>query len=243
MARTSKQRRSSIDLEEIAPNRFLAHNQEIRWLLKGEGALSGPFFELTTWRREGLLARLRERGFIVRTLIDLAAALPAPPAAPPPIGGAGWRPFTSAIERISHFDLRNLRWHPLVPDQRDGVTGVTIYSGWALRRRKGRGPASYYLGRAERGGGVGLQPIEETEAVLVGYAQALELDDRPLLAERHGDEILLPDVDLPPPHRALLQRFGIQRDARLLVDERTWPIAQEVFGRLGIRLRIEDNPR
>jgi hypothetical protein len=240
MARRPKQRRPSLDLEEIAPSRFFIHNQQIRWLLKGEGTFSGPFFELSTWRREGLLARLRERGFDIRTLGDLAAALPAPPADPPPIGGVGWRPLASALERVSHFDLRNMRWRSLAPERRDGVEGVAIYSGWVLRRRKGRGPASYYIGRAERAGGVGLQPIDETKAILIGYAQALELDNRPLLAERHDDKILLPDVDLPPPHRALIQRFGIQHNSRLLVDEQMWPLAQEIFGRLGVLLRIDD---
>jgi hypothetical protein len=239
MARTTKQqRRPSIDIEEIAPDRFLVHNQHARGLLKGEGTIAGRLFELTTWRREGLLARLRARGFTVRTLANLTAGLPAPPP-PPLIGGPGWRPLTSALEQISHFDLRNLRWRPLVPERRDAVSGVTIYAGWVLRRRKGRGPASYYLAIAERGG-IGLQPLDETAAILAGYAQALDLDDRPLLAERRGDRILLPDVELPPPHRALLQRVVTESAAGLLVDERGWPLAQEVFERLGVQLTIGD---
>ena len=56
------------DLEEIAPNRFLVHNVRATGLLKGEGSIDGRLFELTTWRREGLLGRLllARRGFPLR---------------------------------------------------------------------------------------------------------------------------------------------------------------------------------
>jgi hypothetical protein len=237
-----RQQRPAIDLEEIAPNRFMIHTQRTQTLLNGEGTIAGRLFELTTWRREGLLARLRERGFRVRTLADMAAALPAPPP-PPPIGGTGWRPLASAIELLSHFDLRNLRWRSLVPEQRGGVSGVMVCAGWVLRRRKGRGPGAYYLALAEHSGSIGLRPLDETTAVLTGYAQATALDDRPLLAERRGGQILLPDVDLPPPHRALLGYIVAPSDAGPLIDEQGWPLAQAVFERLGVRLRVEDAPR
>jgi hypothetical protein len=236
MARASKQqRRSTVSLEEIAPGRFLVHDLQLQGLLKGEGTFSGRLFELTTWRREGLLARLRERGFKVLTLADLVAGLPTPPT-PPPIGGPGWRPLSSAIEQISHFDLRNLRWRSLEPVSRDSVPGVTIYDGWTLRRRKGRGAASFYRATRERGGGVGLQPLDETQAILIGYAQALALDDRPLVVERHADLMLLPDVELPPPYRAVLRRIARESDAGLLVDENGLPLVRDLFGRLGVRL-------
>ncbi|HEY3231135.1 MAG TPA: hypothetical protein VGJ87_18045 [Roseiflexaceae bacterium] len=230
-----QQRHSAIDLEEIAPNRFLVHNQRAWRPLKGEGTIDGRLFELTTWRREGLLARLRERGFRVRTLADLVAALPSPPPAPP-IGNLGWRPLTSPIEQISHFDLRNLRWHPLTPERRGDLSGVSVYAGWVLRRRKGRGASSYYLALNERGGGIALKPLDETDAVLAGYAQAVAFDARPLLAEWHGDQVLLPDVELPPPYRTLLRRTATESDEGLLVDERAWPLAQELFERLGVHL-------
>src|SRR5262245_33377616 len=126
MPRLSKQsRRPPADLEEIAPNRFLVHNARANALLKSEGTIAGRLFELTTWRRDGLIARLRDRGFEVRTLADRLESLPSPPA-PPPLGGPGWRPLASAIEHFSHFDLRRLRWHPLAPEARDGTSGVTI---------------------------------------------------------------------------------------------------------------------
>src|SRR5215212_11778377 len=136
MAHSSRPaRRGSLDMDEIAPNHFLVHNSHATNVLKGEGLVQGRFFELTTWRREGLLARLRERGFTVRTIADRLAALPQPPV-PPAIGGFGWRALTNPIEQISNFDPQRLRWHRLPPQIRDGVTGVEIYEGWALRRRK-----------------------------------------------------------------------------------------------------------
>jgi hypothetical protein len=246
MARSAKQRRPSVDLEEIAPNRFLVHNQRTSALLKGEGTLAGRLFDLTTWRRDGLIARLRERGFYVRTLADRLDALPEPPP-PPPIGGPGWRPLAGQIEQISHFDLRRLRWHPLAPETRDGVAGVVVYDGWVLRRRKGRGASSYYLAFKERSGGIGLRPLDETSAILAGYAQALALDPRPLMAERRpaasagqaGFWLLLPDVELPPPYRAILESIAEESEEGPLVDQRGWPLAQELFGRLGVRLTVE----
>jgi hypothetical protein len=235
MARPARQRRPAIDLEEIAPDRFLVHNPRVTELLKGEGTLSGRLFELTTWRREGLLARLRGRGLQVRTFADLVAALPVPPP-PPPINGMGRRSLTSPIEQISHFDFRRLRWHPLAPDRRDGTLTVVVYDGWVLRRRKGRGRASYHLAFVERGGDIGLKPLDETEALLAGYAQAMALDDRPLLVERRSDLLLLPDIEVPPPHRALLRRITTESDEGPLVDEGWWPLVQQVFRRLGVRL-------
>jgi hypothetical protein len=240
MAHSSRHaRRGALDMDEIAPNHFLLHNPHVVSVLKGEGHVKGRFFELTTWRREGLLARLRERGFSVRTIADRLEALPAPPA-PPPIGGAGWRPLTHAIEQISNFDLRRLRWHPLPTQTRDGVAGVAIYDGWALRRRKGRGAASFYLAFKERGGGIGLRQFDETNAILIGIAQSLEHDPRPLVVERTDAGLLLPDIELPPAYRDTLTLFTTTSPAGPLVDRQGWPLVQALFGRLGITLALND---
>jgi hypothetical protein len=244
MARSG--RHGALDLDEIAPNQFLVHNAHANNLLKGEGRIKGRFFELTTWRREGLLARLRDRGYQVRTLADRVAALPAPPP-PPPIGGTGWRPLVSTIEQLSHFDLLRLGWHTLAPEQRDGAAGVTIYDGWVLRRRKGRGPASYYLALKERGGGIGLRPLDETAAILSGIAQAIARDPRPLMVERRrapgsdsqGDQLLLPQIELPPAYRATLELISSPSPEGPLVTPANWPLAEALFDRLGIRLQVE----
>ena len=240
MPRSFKQPRSpAVDLEEIAPDRFLVHTPRVNALIKSEGNVTGRLFELTSWRREGMLARLRERGFEVRTLADRLDKLPAPPPAPP-IGGPGWRPLTNAIEQISHFDLRGLRWRPLAPEVRDGASGVTVYDGWVLRRRKGRAASSFYLAFKERGGGIGLRPLTETEAILAGYAQALALDARPLLVEHRADKLLLPDVELPPPYREVLQSIATASADGPLVDAGGWPLARELFARLGVNLSLEE---
>jgi hypothetical protein len=240
MSRTTKQARAtSVDLEEIAPNRFLVHTPRINALIKSEGNITGRLFELTSWRREGMISRLRERGFGVRTLDDRLAKLPEPPPAPP-IGGPGWRPLASPIEQISHFDLRALRWHPLVAEARNGVAGVTLYDGWVLRRRKGRAGSSFYLAFKERGGGIALRPLTETEAILSGYAQALEHVPRPLMVERRGDDVLLPNIELPPPYREMLAGIARASADGPLVDARGWPLARELFERLGVRLSLAD---
>ncbi|HEU5104022.1 MAG TPA: hypothetical protein VFU22_33630 [Roseiflexaceae bacterium] len=240
MARSTKQpRAAAVDLEEIAPDRFLVHTPRINALIKSEGEITGRLFQLTSWRRDGMIARLRERGFEVRTLADRLAKLPGPPPAPS-IGGPGWRPLSSPIEQISHFDLRALRWHPLAPETRDGVSGVILYDGWVLRRRKGRAGASFYLAFKERGGGIALRSLTETEALLAGYAQALAHDPRPLLVERRGDQVVLPDVELPPPYRELLASIAKAGADGPLVDMQAWPLARELFERLGVRLNLGD---
>ena len=238
-------RRPSVDLDEVAPNRFAIANPHITSAIKSEGVLTGRIFELTGWRREGLIARLRERGFTVRTIADRIAALPAPPA-PLPIGAPGWRPLATAIEQFGHFDLGLLRWHALAPEQREGVAGVMICDGWVLRRRKGRNPATFYLAHRERGGGVGLKPLGETAALLQGYAQALAFDARPLLVGPAGapdGALLLPAIELPAPYRAALTLCAGHSAAGWQVERGGWPLAQELFARLGVRLTLDEAAR
>lgn len=237
----SRHSRHRLDLDEIAPGRFMIHNPRMIQLLKGEGTIAGRLFEQTSWRREGLLARLRERELQVRTLDDRIAALPTPPDDPPPIGVLGWRALATPLEQFSHFDLRSLGWHAVTPTPREGVPGVALYGGWVLRRRKGRGNGSYYLALHERAGGIGLRPLGETQALLSGFAQALALDPRPLLAERRGDKLLLPHVELPPAYRATRALLTGPDAEEPLVDERGWPLAQALFGRLGIQLTIDSD--
>ncbi|NTU83127.1 MAG: hypothetical protein HGA45_27780, partial [Chloroflexales bacterium] len=77
------------DLEEVRPNRFIVYNPAASSTLRGEGEREGDRFLLTTWRRDGLIARLRAKSFLVLTLADQIGALPdlprpAPPRPPPP---------------------------------------------------------------------------------------------------------------------------------------------------------------
>ena len=133
------------------------HTPRINALIKGEGDIEGRLFELTGWRRDGLLARLRERGFEVRTwaISWISRQGRRPPRRLLP-GLAAARHRYRADQPLR---LRGLRWHPLTPETRDGASGVTMYDGWVLRRRKGRSASSFYLAFRERGGGIGLRPL------------------------------------------------------------------------------------
>ncbi|HEU4324947.1 MAG TPA: hypothetical protein VFS21_17535 [Roseiflexaceae bacterium] len=231
----SPQREPDYDLDEIAPNRFVVNDSRLPGLLKGEGNFDGRFFELTTWRRDGLLARLRQRSFAVRTLADQIDDLPAPPH-PPALREPCWRPLASPIERFSLFDPATLRWAPVPTQEREGAQVVVVQPGLPLRRRKGRGAPAFYQGQAERGGTLGLAPLTETEALLLGYALASERSPSRLAAPPDGDAWRLPEVELPPPYRSLLRRFATEHNGDLRVDRAGLALAQELFARLGVRL-------
>lgn len=240
MSRAHKPKPAAPDLEEIRPNRFVIHEPRLAGLLRSEGTLEGRFFELTTWRREGLIGRLRQRGFTIVTLADQIDELPTPPA-PPQLQDACWRPLTTPIERFSVFDPRTLTWAPLASEQRDGVAVVVARGGQVLRRRKGRGAPAFYLGLAEHGGTLGLSPLSETEALLLGYALAGQQPGPPLQAVRLGEEELwrLPEVELPPPYRTHLRRMSQEHDGASVVGRAGLALAQELFARLGVRLGVK----
>ncbi|MEM8532903.1 MAG: hypothetical protein AAGF95_18795 [Chloroflexota bacterium] len=223
------------DLEEITPNRFLIHNSRIRGLLKGEGEFAGQLFILTTWRRDGLIARLRTRKFGVYTLADKIAQLPKLPK-PPTIGEIGWRPFATTNERYRWFDLNTMSWQPLEAEERDGAKGVSIRVGWVLRRRKGRGPASFYVATPERNGVVGLHNLDETTAVLTAYAQASMRTKRRLTTKHAEEGYLLTRVELPSPYRTLLDQIGTTNNEGWHLSETAWPLAEALFERLGVTL-------
>lgn len=228
----SQQARRANDLEEIAPNQFIVNTPQVQTWLKGEGTIQGRLFTLTTWRRDGLIGRLRNRGFRVLTLADQIEALPAPPA-PPALGEPRWRPLTHAAERYSRFDPQQLGWQPVDSEEHGSQRGVWLRPGWVLRRRKGRGPAAFYLATPE-GVGVGLRALDETAALLTGYAQAHAHGTtlRGYLIDQHARLSL---VELPPSHRALLRRFAQQHDG-WVTDRAGWALMQALFAQLGVRL-------
>ncbi len=221
------------DIEEITPNHFLVRDGRANTLLKGEGELIGNRFTLTSWRRDGLLARLRERGFRVLALEDRIAALPAPPK-PPPLGAPIWYPLATAAERLSRFDGTALQWLPIASEQRGGVAGVMLRPGWPVRRRRGRGPAEFAL--VPERAGAGLRSLSEQEALLIGYAQAAAAGPLALTARHTEEGLVLPAVELPPAYRELLARLAERHPEGLLVDDRAWPFVEALFARLGVRL-------
>jgi hypothetical protein len=220
-------------MEELRPNYFLVRENRARHILKGEGKLDEKTFTLTTWRRDGLLARLRDNGFTVYTLEDRVDALPGLPP-PLPIGPEVTRPVNN-IERISYFDMLALTWVPVDAVAVEGQKQVTLRAGWLIRRRKGRGEASFYKVFAERTGGAGLTATDETTALMLGYAQARRKRP-PLVVQPHGEGWLLPDLELPPPHRSLMERLAERRDGGWYVDNRVADLAGEVYAKLGLEL-------
>lgn len=231
---TARRAERGADLEEIRPGQFLVRDVRAQPILKTEGKLEGRQFTLTSWRRDGLLARLRNNGFRVQTLEDRVKALPSLPPAPPL--GAQVTRVGGSIDRFSHFDPLALAWIPLDVDEGSAEKQLTLRAGWIVRRRKGRGAASYHRIFAERGGSAGLVLLDETSALLEGFAQAQTIHRTPLHGQRQDRHHFLPDIELPPPHRALLARIGEQSNAGLRFDERGWVLARAVFARLGLVL-------
>src|SRR5262245_39863404 len=89
------------DIEEIAPGRFIVRDLRAMPILKGEGEIHGHIFTLTSWRRAGLLARLRAIDLTVSAIEDQTSALPELPAAPV-LGPVVWHALATPQERYSH---------------------------------------------------------------------------------------------------------------------------------------------
>jgi hypothetical protein len=228
-------RGNKADIEEIAPDRFIVRDMRARPILKGEGELNGPLFELRTWRREGLFARLRAIGLHVVSFEDQIDALPGLPPAPP-IGLTGWRLIATATERFSRFDRDTLSWLPITPVPRNQQLGIEVPFGHPLRRRKSRGAADFYVAIAERSGAVGLQAVDETRALLIGYAIVAERRPVEIMAERHDAETWLPTITLPPAHHTLMERIATETDGYWHSQGRGSEFAIGVYGRLGVEV-------
>ncbi len=221
------------DLEEVQPGRFRVHTMQICALLKGEGDIQGDRFTLTTWRRDGLLARLRMRGFKVFTLEDRVQALPGLPVVEP-IGPAEWR-VVGGMDRYSFFDPDGLDWVAIDEQDREGVRSVLLHVGWIVRRRHGRGPSSYHqVLPAKRG--TGLLPLTETDALLAGYALAAQAGPCWLPVRREDGKVCVPALVLPLPHRDVLQRLGTPTKSKWQFNDQVWDIVMQVYARLGVRV-------
>ncbi|MFV9503089.1 MAG: hypothetical protein AB4911_00845 [Oscillochloridaceae bacterium umkhey_bin13] len=219
------------DLEELRPGYFVVHNSAVGPGLRGEGERDGDRFRLTSWRREGLIARLRAKEFVVLTLSDQIAALPALPTIASP--GPMITHTLARQERISGFgvDPHGVPgWQPLAetaPGQ------VCLALGWSIRRRKGRSPGSYaHVSPA------GLQPLADEEAAIrLGYAVLSHTNQRPPLATT-GDEQSrwLPVFALPQAHRTLLGRIAERGAAGWRFAVTDQPLVAALLARLGLAL-------
>lgn len=221
------------DLEEVRPGLFFVHNPAAGPTLRGEGDREGDRFRLTSWRREGLVARLRARSFTVLTLADQIAAVPdLPPATPP--GPPVVRPL-AAGERVSYFappgDGHPLGWRPAP----EAGGAVTLREGWVIRRRKGRGPGSHYLVAPGA-----LRPLDADEALRRGLAQVALAGPAPIMARPAEGGWLMPEPPLPSAHRALLPRIADRAAVGWLVTPEALPLARALLARAGLALQIEE---
>lgn len=232
----SKRRRGApADLEEVRPGLFFVFNPAAGPILRGEGEREGDRFRLTTWRREGLIARLRAKGFVVLTLADQIAALPAlPPAAPP--GPPVVRSLASG-ERISYFAPpapgQPLGWQPAPRD--DAPAAVSLREGWVVRVRKGRGPGAYYLVRRNT-----LTPLAEDEALRRGLAQVALAGPAPIRTTRAEGGYMLPELPLPAAHRTTLSRIADRSSQGWLVAAEAIPLAEALLARAGLSLEVTE---
>ncbi len=213
------------DLEEIHPDAFLVHNPAIGPLLSAEGERNGDRFRLTSWRRDGLIGRLRSRTFVVHTLANQIAALPDLPAAVS-LGAPLIRSEVKS-ERISVFTADPLGWAPAPTT----AGGRTLYEGAVIRRRRGRGPASYY----QVGPGGALQPLSEDAAVRLGYAQIAALAPQVVLQPAAAGA-QLSDLPLPSTHRLLMGRLAEATRTGWQISAPAIPLVGQLLARLSIQV-------
>jgi hypothetical protein len=179
-------------------------------------------------RREGLLARLRARGFEVRTLHDQIAALPAlPPAILP---GASVTRHPAVGERISFFAANPPGWQPVPADPADPAR-LHMRENWIVRRRRGRGSADYY-----RLAGASLQPLTEDDALMAGYAQIAASDPAVIRIEPVEAAWLLPLPPLPRAYAQLLGRFARSSKPGWTIDPSGLDLARRLLARLGLHV-------
>ncbi|EFO81424.1 hypothetical protein OSCT_0706 [Oscillochloris trichoides DG-6] len=212
---------ATCDFEELRPGLFMIHNPALSPVLRGEGEREGDRFRLTTWRGEGLIARLRARTFVVLTLLDQVAALPDLPT-PPPLGAAFLRDL-ARNERISYFAPDPLGW---VPVPNPTPSSAELREGWIVRRRRSRGPASY--AHIQHGN---FLACDEDRALRLGYAQ---VSPTTLTVATTPQGILLPNLPLPQAHQHLLGRIAASTPQGWLVAPESLPLVTALLARLGV---------
>lgn len=226
------------DLDEIRPDRFIINNDKLRPVLRGEGVTVGKFFELVTWRREGLIGRIRMRGFNVRTLRDRVTALRGIKPIEPP-GAEGVRVLHQPKEHVAHFDTGRLHWCDLPTIDHGGKPAVRLPTNIAIRRRKGRGHADYYITASVGHGEINFVPTKEIVALMHAYSQ-IAREHTPVVRYTLADEIyIIPRQQalLPPPHQEVLEMLAVDKAEPWSIPAPVFDLAAGVFAKLGIDLQ------
>jgi hypothetical protein len=230
------------DLDEFRLDKFIVNNEKLRPFLRGEGEREGKFFHLQTWRREGLIARIRLAGFNVRTLQDRIDALRAAPL-DVTLGEERLRVLGSEREQIAAWDSERLRWRDLPPQTVDGVRGVLVRIGEALRRRRSRGGGEYFIATPEQKTRAGLRPVRERDAILHAYG-VLAASGTPAVIRFRRDPggYYVPSAQalLPEPHRDTLDRLATDGVPPWTFDREHSDMVEQVFEKLTVRLEPFD---
>jgi len=216
-----------LGVEEVAPERCIVRDRRAWPILAGEGERHGMFITLSTTRRAGLAARLRQRGISVAWLDDLIAELAAAPERPP--GGTPWHYHPAVGERIARFDHDRLSWVVCDP------APLQVVPGEPLRVRRTRGAPAYARVAATR-----LVACGADEAHLLGYACASPAQ---LRLTAHADRLVIPAVALPSAHAALLRRLTQPGpDGTLIAAPAVLPFIAACVARLGVECTATPAP-
>jgi hypothetical protein len=194
-------------LEEYAPNHFMVHDIRVRPFIRGEGDVEGNRFVMTSWRRDGLMARLAERGLVMVTIESLTESLPALPAPFPIADEARWQPLGHPSERWSFYDPRQRAVVACETVSHADQQGVWLYPGCMVRRRRGRGLAEWYRSQVQGAHTLQYTPLDEDSAVLQGLSQACAYTHDPIALRASATGAVVVEIPyLPRAHQAVLAR-------------------------------------
>jgi hypothetical protein len=225
---------ASSDLEEVRPNLFIVHNPALRPLLRGEGEVTGDRFLLTSQRREGLIARLRVRSFIVRTIDDLLTYLPGLPPIQPP--GLPVVRLLASGERFSRLGGSPPAWQPIAPLPDRTPSQVELLPGEVVRRRHGRGAPEFVLIGGTRTANLEFKPLSEDLALLHAFAHISLRSPSSIALAVEGDGFLLPDLPLPTAYETFLRRIAEKTKPGWHIPAAGLPYVKDILDRLGIKV-------
>jgi hypothetical protein len=232
---------SRVALEECAPNVFIVHDIRVRPFLHGEGNYVGNRFVLTSWRRDGLFARIRERGLDVASLDAQIAALPALPVMPPLADAPRWHLLGHDDERWSYYDATTRSIAVCAMASHRERMAVALIPGWVVRRRRGRGAGEWYRTAPQGTDTIQFSRIDEDTAILCGLAQAALHHHAPLPVTVVAPEMVqLVTPVLPQPYQHCAKRWAIG-----MRDGTTWQLPSthlDWMHRLLHRLAIAVSP-